>query len=217
MTRKFSHFVPLSASDRTVLDDLASEQENVAADVDIVSEGTEPRSMFLIVEEMAVRYRGLPDGHRQIMTFLIPGDFCDIHVFLAKTMDRSNGTITPVRMAAIFIDRMIDVFTPRPRISAALWWSSMQEEAMLREGIASLGRRDAQGRIAYLLCELLWRHTGAGNPARTLGLMIVAGSFLTRFFYKVGYLLGDVLAALAIRVVGRAHAPSNADIISNEV
>ena len=28
---------------------------------------------------------------------------------------------------------------------------------MLRERIVSLGRRDARSRVAYLLCELLWR------------------------------------------------------------
>ena len=162
LIRKLSHFAPLSASDCKVLDDLTAEEERIAADVDIISEGMTPRSVFLILDGMAVRYRGLPDGGRQIMTFLIPGDLCDMHVFLAKTMDHSIGTITPVRIAAISRERMMDIFTLRPRISAALWWSSMQEEAMLRERIVSLGRRDARGRIAYLLCELLWRHTAVG-------------------------------------------------------
>ena len=96
------------------------------------------------------------------MTFLIPGDLCDVHVFLAKSMDHSIGTITPVRVAMISLDRIMDVFTQHPRVSAALWWSSMQEEAMLRERIVSLGRRDARGRVAYLLCELLWRHAAVG-------------------------------------------------------
>jgi hypothetical protein len=56
----------------------------------------------------------------------------------------------------------LDLFAKHPRISAALWWSSLQEEAMLRERIVSLGRRDARGRVAYLLCELLWRHAAIG-------------------------------------------------------
>ncbi len=29
---------------------------------------------------------------------------------------------------------------------------------MLRERVISLGRRDARGRIAHLVCELFWRH-----------------------------------------------------------
>ena len=162
LTRKLSHFLPLSRSDEDLLDSLTIRDESFAAHVDIISEGMTPRSVFLIKEGMAIRYRLLPDGGRQIITFLIPGDFCDVHVFLAMAMDHSIGTLTPVRIAAISRDRMMDTFTHRPRISAALWWSSMQEEAMLRERIVSLGRRDARGRIAYLLCELLWRHVAVG-------------------------------------------------------
>ena len=42
---------------------------------------------------------------------------------------------------------------------------------MLRERIVSLGRRDARGRIAYLLCELLWRHAAVGlNNGDTIRL-----------------------------------------------
>ncbi len=162
LIRKLSHFAPLSDSDRAVLDGLVARQERVAADIDIVAEGMAPRPVFVILDGMAVRYRSLPDGGRQIMTFLIPGDLCDMHVFLARAMDHSIGSISPVRIASIQREHMMDVFTQRPRISAALWWSSMQEEAMLRERIVSLGRREARGRIAYLLCELLWRHAAVG-------------------------------------------------------
>ena len=162
LVRKLSHFAPLSEADRQVLDGLAARDEQIAAGVDIVGEGSVPGSVFLLKEGMAIRYRSLPDGGRQIMTFLIPGDLCDMHVFLLKAMDHSIGTITPVRIARICRESMMDVFSHRPRISAALWWSSLQEEAMLRERIVSLGRRDARGRVAYLLCELLWRHAAVG-------------------------------------------------------
>ena len=162
ITRKLAHFAPLSEADRQILDALATREEHFPADVDIVAEGTAPRSVFLLLEGMAVRYRSLPDGGRQIMTFLIPGDLCDMHVFLLKAMDHSIGTITPVRVAPISRESMMGLFACHPRISAALWWSSLQEEAMLRERIVSLGRRDARGRIAYLLCELLWRHAAVG-------------------------------------------------------
>ena len=162
LARKLSLFVPLSDPDRRVLDTLVLAEEHFHADTDIVREGMVPRSVFLLQEGMAVRYRDLPDGRRQIMTFLIPGDLCDPHVFLLRTMDHSIGTITAVRVAAISREALMDTFATRPRISAALWWSALQEESMLRERIVSLGRRDARGRIAYLLCELLWRHAAIG-------------------------------------------------------
>ena len=162
LARKLSHFAPLSEADHHVLDALSEREEWHPADTDIIAEGVKPRSVFLLKEGMAVRYRAMPNGGRQIMTFLIPGDLCDVHVFLLKAMDHSIGTITPVRIAPISRESVIDLFAHCPRISAALWWSSLQEEAMLRERIVSLGRRDARGRIAYLLCELLWRYAAVG-------------------------------------------------------
>ncbi|WP_162306246.1 Crp/Fnr family transcriptional regulator, partial [Teichococcus vastitatis] len=157
LTRKLSNFVPLSLAERQILDNLSQPEERFPVNVDIVTEGMMPRSVFLLKEGVAMRYRDLPDGRRQIMTFLIPGDLCDMHVFLLKEMDHSIGTITPVRVAPISRESIMGMFAAHPRISAALWWSSLQEEAMLRERIVSLGRRDARGRVAYLLCELLWR------------------------------------------------------------
>ena len=162
LARKLSLFVPLSEADRTVLDALTTGEEHFPADVDIITDGMVPRSVFLVQQGMAIRYRDLQDGRRQIITFLIPGDLCDPHVFLFKAMDHSIGTITPVRIAALSREGLTKTFATRPRISATLWWSSMQEESMLRERIISLGRRDARGRIAYLLCELFWRHTSMG-------------------------------------------------------
>jgi hypothetical protein len=38
----------------------------------------------------------------------------------------------------------------------------MQEQAMLRERIVALGRRSARGRLAYFLCELVWRQRAVG-------------------------------------------------------
>jgi CRP-like cAMP-binding protein len=93
---------------------------------------------------MAMRYRNVPDDGRQIVTFLIPGDLCDMHMFLLKAMDHSVETITPARVASISRERIMGLFGSKPRISAALWWSSLQEEAMLRERIVSLGRCDAR-------------------------------------------------------------------------
>lgn len=49
---------------------------------------------------------------------------------------------------------------------------------------------------------------GAGNPARALGPMIVAGVFPVWFFYTAGPFLGAVLAAGAYRLVRSASPPA---------
>jgi CRP-like cAMP-binding protein len=111
---------------------------------------------------IACRYRLMQDGRRQILTILIPGDFFDLHGFLLKATDHSVATIGPTRIAAIDREAVMDIVLNHPRIGAALWWSAMQEDAMLRERIVALGRRGARGRLAYFLCEIVWRLRAIG-------------------------------------------------------
>ena len=46
--------------------------------------------------------------------------------------------------------------------SRALWWSTLVEEAILREWIVNVGQRNALERMAHLFCELLYRFRAVG-------------------------------------------------------
>jgi CRP-like cAMP-binding protein len=79
-------------------------------------------------------------------------------------LDHSIGTIGPTRIAPVGREIVIDIVAHHPWIGAALWWSAMQEEAMLRERIVALGWRSAPSCVAYLLCELVLRQQVIGLP-----------------------------------------------------
>jgi CRP-like cAMP-binding protein len=162
LVAKLSQFAPLSDQDVRLLETLCLPEERFRAGANIVVEGETPRSAFVLTRGMACRFRLMPDGRRQILTILIPGDFFDLHGFLLNAMDHSVAVIGPTRNAAIGREAVIDIIANHPRIGAALWWSVMQEEAMLRERIVALGRRSARGRVAYLLCEIVWRQRAVG-------------------------------------------------------
>jgi CRP-like cAMP-binding protein len=162
LVAKLSQFAPLSDRDVSLLEALCSPEERFRAGANIVVEGEAPRSAFVVTRGMACRYRLMPDGRRQILTILIPGDFFDLHGFLARATDHSVVTIGPTRIAAIGREAVIDIIANHPLIGAALWWSTLQEEAMLRERIVALGRRSARGRVAYFLCEIVWRQRAIG-------------------------------------------------------
>jgi CRP-like cAMP-binding protein len=157
LVAKLSHFMPLSDEDVRVLDALCLNEERFVAHTDIVREGDVPRSAFVLTRGMAFRYRLMPDGKRQILTFMIPGDIFGLQAFLLTAMDHSIGTLVPTRIATISRATVFDLFQHHPRIGAALWWSALQQSAINRERIVALGRRSARGRVAYLLCELVWR------------------------------------------------------------
>jgi CRP-like cAMP-binding protein len=162
LIRKLLHFTPLSKLDQNALDALGGCDESIAGGVDIAVEGAASRSAFLIKAGMAIRYRDLRDGGRQIISFLLPGDLCDWWSLALAAMDHSIGTITQVRIAPISRHSLMQICSDHPQIATAFRRSSLQEEAILREHIVSLGRRNARSRVAHLLCELLWRNAAVG-------------------------------------------------------
>src|SRR4030088_2530695 len=102
LVTKLSRFVPLSDEDVPVLNALCVNEERPEAGTDIVLQGDVARSAFVLTHGMAFRYRLLPDGKRQILTFMISGDVFGLHAFLLRAMDHSIGTLVPTRLATIF-------------------------------------------------------------------------------------------------------------------
>jgi len=162
LTRKLEAFAALPDADKRLLDDVVRGPRSVDARTDIIHEGADPSDVYLILKGFACRYKLLPGGRRQIMAFLVPGDFCDLHVFILKTMDHGIATLSPCRVVDIPRPRILEM-TERPALARALWWCSLVDEAVLREWLVNIGARPADERVAHLLCELLLR-------LRTVGL-----------------------------------------------
>ena len=158
------HYGPLIAKLVTVADlheseiakliALCDDERIVRAKQDILSEGERPDHVHVILEGWAARYKTLSDGSRQIVAYLIPGDFCDLHVAVLGQMDHGIVALTRCRVAYIPSADLDDLTCQHNGLTRALWWSTLVDEGVLREWILNVGRRDAFGRIAHLLCEM---------------------------------------------------------------
>lgn len=160
--RKLNGFEPLTHADREWLASITRTVRDVGADQDLISEGDNPKNVHLILEGFAARYKVTAKGRRQIFGYLIPGDFCDLHVALLKTMDHSIATLSPCHVVVLSPETIIDITERRPALARALWVSSLVDEATLREWLLNLGQRSAKERIAHLFCELHVRMEAVG-------------------------------------------------------
>lgn len=161
LVAKLETIAPLPAADRVVLARLCDGAQLMAARRNIIREGDRPDHVHLIVEGWAARYKLLPDGARQITAFLIPGDFCDIHVTVLAEMDHSIATLTKARVAAVPRAKIREL-VERPSLARAFWWATLVDEAVLRAWIVNAGRRDAYEAIGHLMCELYVRLRNVG-------------------------------------------------------
>ena len=164
LVAKLGTIADLPTEDLALLDDLCADARSLGARRSIIREGDRPDHVHLMVEGWAARYKLLPDGARQITAFLIPGDFCDLHITILAEMDHSIATLTQSRVA--FIPRSkIEALTERPRIARAFWWATLVDEAVLRSWIVNVGRRDAYEAVGHLMCELYVRMKNVGLAA----------------------------------------------------
>jgi CRP-like cAMP-binding protein len=154
---KLQHGAELDDEDRQALERAVAKVEKVDADKDLIREGEKPEHIHVVLEGFTVRYKVLPDGQRQIMAYLVPGDMCDMHGSILGTMDHSIGTLTPCRVAYIPQSTVEELTLRNPRINRALWWTTLVDEGTLREWLVTMGRREADQQMAHLFCELLLR------------------------------------------------------------
>lgn len=160
--RKLDSFDTLHPDDRAWLLSVASRTREIGADRDLIREGDNPENVLLMLNGFAMRYKLTAEGRRQIFAYLIPGDFCDLHVALLKKMDHGIGTLSPCRVAHLSPATILELTERRPSLTRALWMCSLVDEATLREWLVNLGQRPAPHRIAHLFCELHERMKAVG-------------------------------------------------------
>ena len=163
LTRRLEEYTTLTDADRDELTRLCTRATHtIRAKQDLMREGDAPRSFYVILEGWACHYRALEDGRRQIVDFAIPGDLCDLNLFILDRMDHSISAITRLKVAEVGRDILHRVVTNFPNITTALWWVELVSKSIHREWIVSVGQRSAEQRIAHLFCEMFLRLESVG-------------------------------------------------------
>ena len=163
LNRRLQAYIRLDESDRAELARLSAKStRRVAAKRDLFREGDAPKFVYLVLDGWACQYRTLRDGRRQIVDFSLPGDLCDLNIFILDRADHSVGALTALTVAEIGRDDLHKVVTANPGITTALWWQELVSKSIHREWIVNVGQRSAEERIAHLFVELFLRLESVG-------------------------------------------------------
>lgn len=164
MIRKLEGFQTLSQDDRALIERVSQPARHVLAQEDIAREGEPPKFVYVVASGFACRYKILGDGRRHIMAYMVPGDFCDVQVFILKQRDHGIAALSDCEIVELSSQTVLEL-TDRPAIARAFWWATLVDEATLREWLVNIGQRGAEERIAHLLCEMLLRLQAVGLVA----------------------------------------------------
>ena len=119
--------------------------------------------VHVIDDGFACRYRDLPDGRRQILSILVPGDVIDLRQFVLGGAQPLMAALSPLSMNAIPNGSLLKLLETSPRATRALWSTTLVEESISREWLVSIGKRSALERVAHLLCEIYLRLAAVGR------------------------------------------------------
>ncbi|MEO0498456.1 MAG: Crp/Fnr family transcriptional regulator, partial [Pseudomonadota bacterium] len=125
------------------------------------------RSFSTITSGWGFRYKLLEDGRRQILNYVMPGDFIGLQGSLLEEMEHSVEALTSMQLCVFERNRLVDLYGRAPTLGYDITWMAAREEQMLDEHLLSIGRRSAYERAAYLLAYLYDRSAMVGLFAET--------------------------------------------------
>jgi CRP-like cAMP-binding protein len=89
---------PVSPDVRDCVFELHGEVRHFEPGQEVVQDGERPNYCAMVLSGFVCRYKMLPAGTRQIMSFHLPGDIPDLQSLFLRTMDHSIGVLTASEM-----------------------------------------------------------------------------------------------------------------------
>ena len=169
---------------------------------------------YYLIDGYMARYLDDRNGLRQSVGIQIPGDWVDLHSFALKRLDHDVMPLVKSKVAVLPHGALKELIRNHPALARTFWFATLLDAAMLREWTFRLGRLNASGRIAHLICEILERHRliGRGDGisfpaplnqsdfAEACGLSAIHANRSFRALRDQGFIT-DTEAVLGMRVV----------------
>lgn len=163
LSRNLDNFVDLNAGDLDAVESLSRNSKLVRADQILVHERGRCDHLCVILEGLACRYKILPNGRRQVLGYLIPGDLCDINFLLSDIPDHGVVAVGDSRVADVPIQRISELLRTHPNVARAVALASLRDSVILREWLLNVGQRDALQRLSHFFCEMAVRMGAVGQ------------------------------------------------------
>lgn len=138
------------------------EHRQMPAGADIIHPGQEDAELYTLFSGWAFRYQLLPDGRRQILNFLLPGDLVGLQASLLSAAQHGIEALTEVELCVFPRRRVWDLFVQMPSLSYEIAWLGSREESLIDQNLTSVGQRNAGERIAALVISLYRRAEALG-------------------------------------------------------
>jgi CRP-like cAMP-binding protein len=155
--RRRDAFKPKDDGEVAFIQSMKMAHRRVGAGTEIVHQGQAEPELFTLFRGWAFRHKTLPDGRRQILNFLLPGDILGLQASLLDASDHGIEALTDVELCVFSRRKIWSLFERMPQLAFELSWLGAREENIVDEALASVGQRSARERMAALILSLYRR------------------------------------------------------------
>lgn len=123
----------------------------------IYREGDTRAEVYTLLDGWAFRFMLLPDGRRQILSFLLPGDAVLFPILHRKRLPYSIQALTSVSLCTFDSGEMSNLLARSPSLARQFESACTNELVNMDIRLTDLGRRTADERMAHFLLSIYGR------------------------------------------------------------
>ena len=146
-------FRPFSDTELGFVGQMKTDHIVVAPRANIIREDEIGGPVYTLFEGWAVRYHSLPNGARQILDIVLPGDMIGLAFAVLGRVKHSVQAITPVTLCVLQGRGFPELFSNHAVMALNILQTRVEEEQRMDVRLSLLGRSTAEQRIAYLMLE----------------------------------------------------------------
>jgi CRP-like cAMP-binding protein len=136
---------------------LKKREQHLSAGDTLIFEGQTNAPLYTLLSGWAFRFKTLSDGRRQILNFLLAGDFIGVQQKMGDAAAHGVITLTDSVFCVFQRDALWELHRQSPAMGFNITWLTAHEESLVDDTLLSVGRRSAEERIATLLIQLYKR------------------------------------------------------------
>jgi CRP-like cAMP-binding protein len=159
-------FKPITPEELRSINDIKREHLALTAGADIIRAGDDCPELYTLYSGWAFRFKTLPDGRRQILNFLLPGDIVGLQAAMFDAALHGVEALTDVELCLLPRRKVWDLFGAKPNLAFDVAWLGSREESYVDDNLTSVGRRSAAERIAALIVTLYRRADALGAVSK---------------------------------------------------
>ena len=159
-------FKPITAEELATIDALKKQHVKLPAGAEIIHAGEDSPELYTLYSGWAFRFKTLPDGRRQILNFLLPGDLLGLQAAMFDAAQHGIEALTEVQLCVLPRRKVWALFGEMPGLAFDVTWLGAREESIVDENLTSVGRRTAVERVAALIVAPLQARQAVGPRRR---------------------------------------------------